>query len=43
MIPFIIIALLIEMIFKPRLDYTRDKVLLLWYGRSNRTYTILKK
>lgn len=38
----IIIALLIEIILKPRLDFTRHYVLL-WYGVKKRDYIILKK
>jgi len=38
----IIIALLIELILKPRLDFARHYVLL-WYGVKKRDYIILKK
>ena len=34
-------AMLIEYIFIPRLDYTKEKKLLLWYGRINRRYIVL--
>jgi len=43
MIPFIIFLILIEIIFKPRLDITEQKALLLWYGRKIRNYIILGK
>lgn len=33
-----IIALTVEISFKPRVDETRDGELLLWYGRTNRKY-----
>lgn len=31
----------IELFLKPRLDYTREKKLLLWYGRKVRNYIVL--
>jgi hypothetical protein len=43
MIPLIILLILIELIFKPRLDITEQKALLLWYGRRVRNYVILGK
>ena len=33
--------LLIEILFKPRLDKTRKGDMLLWYGRKQRKYKIL--
>jgi len=33
-----VIILLVEKSFRPRLDYTRDKKLLLWYGKKQRNY-----
>jgi len=38
----IIIALLIEIFLKPRLDFARHYVLF-WYGIKKRDYIILKK
>ncbi len=37
---FIITTLifLAELAIRPRLDYTGDKKLLLWYGKKNRNY-----
>ncbi len=37
----IILILLIEQIFRPRLDYTREQKLLLWYGRNKRKFIII--
>jgi len=37
-VALILLALIIEMIFRPRFDATRDKKLLLWYGKNNRKY-----
>jgi len=37
-IAFVVVILLIEIIFKPRLDLTRERKLLLWYGRKRRDY-----
>lgn len=35
----ILLILIIEVIFRPRFDYTRDKKLLLWYNkRGGRSY-----
>lgn len=39
---YIIVLLFIEFLFKPRIDITIDKKILLWYGRSlKRKYFIL--
>ncbi len=36
------IFLILELCFKPRLDITKDKKILLWYGRSlKRKYFVL--
>jgi hypothetical protein len=43
MISLIIFLILIEIIFKPRLDITEQKAVLLWYGRKVRNYIILGK
>ena len=41
---FVIIAITaIELELRPRLDYTWDKKLLLWYGVSKRKFVILKQ
>lgn len=40
-IPIIILIIGIEIFIKPRLDFTRDKKLLLWYGRKYRNYIVL--
>jgi len=39
----LIISLALEFIFKPRVDYTRKGDTVLWYGRKNRNYIIIKK
>ncbi len=43
MVNIILILVLIVSIwyYKPSLDYTKEKNLLLWYGRSNRKYVKL--
>lgn len=42
MISFILIAILIvELAFRPRLDYTHNDLLLLWYGRKSRKFFII--
>lgn len=40
---FTIIAtiLIIEFTLKPRLDYTREGKLLLWYGNTTRRYIVI--
>lgn len=39
---YLIIFLIIEFLFKPRIDITKDKKILLWYGKSlKRKYIIL--
>lgn len=39
---YLIILLIIEFLFKPRIDITKDKKILLWYGRSlKRNYFII--
>lgn len=38
----LIISLALELIFKPRIDYTRKGDTVLWYGRKNRKYIIIK-
>jgi hypothetical protein len=40
-ITIIIIALLIEIFLKPRLDFTKDRALVLWYVKKIRKYIIL--
>lgn len=35
------LAIIIEIIYKPRLDITSEGELLLWYGRKYRKYKIL--
>lgn len=37
----IIVLILLEILFYPRLDFTRDKKLLLWYGKVNRNFIVL--
>lgn len=39
----IVVAFVVKIIFCPRLDYTRDRCLLLWYGRKTRNYIQLLK
>lgn len=38
MIATILIAIFIELIFRPRIDVTKEKDVLLWYGRNKRNY-----
>lgn len=39
---YFILILIIEFLFKPRLDIAKDKKILLWYGRSlKRKYFII--
>jgi len=40
-IAFVLFIIGVEIILKPRLDWTREKKLLLWYGRKNRDYIVL--
>lgn len=40
-ITLLIILAMIEIVYSPRLGWTRDKRLLLWYGRRRRDYIIL--
>jgi len=35
------IILFIELSLSPRFDYTREKKLLLWYGRKTRNYIVI--
>jgi hypothetical protein len=37
----IIVLILLEILFYPRLDFTRDKKILLWYGRLNRNFIVI--
>lgn len=41
MILSIIILVILEIAFRPRLVYTRERNILLWYGRNKRNYIIL--
>ena len=34
----VLFIFIVEGMFRPRLDFTRDKKLLLWYGRHSRNY-----
>lgn len=38
MIATILIVIFIELIFRPRIDVTKEKDVLLWYGRNKRNY-----
>jgi hypothetical protein len=39
---YLIILLIIEFLFKPRIDITKDKKILLWYGTSfKRKYFVI--
>jgi hypothetical protein len=38
MITTILIVIFIELIFRPRIDVTKEKDILLWYGRNKRNY-----
>lgn len=40
-VTILIILFLIEIFLKPRLDFTREKKLLLWYGKRTRNYIVL--
>ena len=39
---FIVIALTIHISYAPTLDITRDGKVLLWYGRKERKFLVLK-
>lgn len=41
MILILIIALIIEAVYSPRLDYTHNDQLLLWYGKKKREFFII--
>lgn len=41
MMTLIIIAGIIEILYKPRLDKTSEGNMLLWYGRKTRNYIVL--
>lgn len=36
-----VIALIVEIKLKPRLDFARGNKILLWYGKQNRKYLVL--
>lgn len=38
MITIILLSILIELIFSPRIDITKNKNILLWYGKYKRNY-----
>jgi len=38
MIEIILILIFIELIFSPRVDITKNKDVLLWYGKTKRKY-----
>lgn len=40
---FFIFAFIIEIIFMPRIDITREKDVLLWYGKKHRKFINLIK
>jgi len=37
----LVIALIIETVFYPRLGFTTEDKILLWYGKSKRNYIVL--
>jgi len=37
----LVIALIIETVFSPRLGFTREGKVLLWYGKRERNYIVL--
>lgn len=39
----IVSVLVVELIFRPRIDITTERQILLWYGRKNRMYFFIKK
>lgn len=41
MITTILITIFIELIFRPRIDITKEKNVLLWYGKNKRKFIIL--
>jgi hypothetical protein len=43
LIIFILIALVIHIAYSPALDITREGKILLWYGRTERKFIVLKK
>jgi hypothetical protein len=39
---YLVVIIIVEFLFRPRIDFTRDKKILLWYGRSlQRKYFII--
>lgn len=38
-----LVIFITDFLVKPRLDYTRDKKLLLWYGKQNRNFIEIRK
>jgi hypothetical protein len=39
----LIVILVIELQYTPRLDFTKDGNILLWYGKNERKYIVLFK
>jgi hypothetical protein len=40
-IAILAIAFIVEISFSPRLGFTRENRILLWYGKRNRKYVVL--
>jgi hypothetical protein len=39
---YLVVIIIVEFLFRPRIDFTKDKKILLWYGRSlKRKYFII--
>jgi len=41
LILLVLLAASVEIIYSPRLDFTRNEHLLLWYGKINRKFVII--
>ena len=37
----LVIALIVEIMFNPRIGFTREDRILLWYGKTKRYYIVL--
>lgn len=37
----LVIALIVEIMFSPRIGFTREDRILLWYGKLNRNYIVI--
>jgi len=37
----LVIALIVEVMFRPRIGFTTEDTILLWYGKTKRDYIVL--